>query len=70
MMENIRLGKNNVAKSSKENQENDSCVFIQKRVLGILARKTVEKMRADEMVFLGMTRRIKTKDEEKKCPIK
>lgn len=28
MMENIRLGKNKAAEQSKENQENDSCVFI------------------------------------------
>jgi hypothetical protein len=55
MADNIKLGKNTAGKSSKENMENDSCVFIQKRVLGILARKNVEKMREDEMVFLGMT---------------
>lgn len=70
MMENIRLGKNNMAKTSKENQENDSCVFIQKRVLGILARKGVERMRTEEMEFLGMSRKRKTKEEIKNDPIK
>jgi hypothetical protein len=69
MMENIRLGKNKVAESSKENQENDSCVFIQKRMNGILARKNVERMRTEEMEFLGMARKKKTPEEERNDPI-
>jgi hypothetical protein len=45
-------------------------VFIQKRVLGILARKGVERMRTEEMEFLGMSRKRKTKEEIKNDPIK
>lgn len=69
MMENIRLGKGKVAETSKENQETDSCIFIQKRLNGILARKNIERMRIEEMEFLGMSRKKKTVEEEKNNPI-
>ena len=36
---------------------------------GILARKNVERMRTDEMEFLGMARKKKTPEEEKNDPI-
>jgi hypothetical protein len=36
---------------------------------GILARKKVEEMRAEEMVFLGMARKPKTKEDLKNDPI-
>ena len=70
MMENIRLGKNKAAEQSKEMQENDSCVFIQKRMNGILARKNVENLRNEEMEFLGMSRKKKTAEEERADPVK
>ena len=35
-----------------------------------MERKNVEKLREDEMVFLGMTTAKKTKEEIKNCPIK
>ena len=37
---------------------------------GILARKQVEKMRMDEMEFLGMLPRTKTAEEKLNDPIK
>lgn len=39
-------------------------------IRGILARKTIEKMRQEEMIFLGMQRRPKTEEEKKNDPIK
>jgi hypothetical protein len=36
---------------------------------GILARKKVEEMRQEEMVFLGMARKIKTKEEKGGEPV-
>lgn len=44
-------------------------MFIQKRLRGILARKEVEEMRQKEMVFLGMARKPKTKDDIANDPI-
>ena len=37
---------------------------------GILARKYVDKLRVEEMEFLGMVRRKKTPEEELNDPIK
>ena len=37
--------------------------FVQRRIRGILARKQVEAMRHEEMVFLGMIRKPKTQTE-------
>jgi hypothetical protein len=36
---------------------------------GILDRKKVERMRAEEMEFLGMARKKKTAEEERNGPI-
>jgi hypothetical protein len=45
-------------------------VFIQRRIRGILSRKYVEKLREDEMEFLGMQRKKKTLLEIENDPIK
>jgi len=37
---------------------------------GILARKNVERLRNDEMEFLGMSRKKKTAEEERADPVK
>lgn len=57
----MREGK--VAEQNKENQENEATVQLQQRMRGILARKNVEKMRQDEMEFLGMSRKKKQPGE-------
>lgn len=44
-----------------ENQQNECSVFIQKRIRGILGRKHVQEMRDEEMEFLGMVKKKKTK---------
>ena len=59
----LREGK--LQEQSKESQENESCVFLQKRMRGILARKYVERLRFEEMEFLGMVKKQKTPDEER-----
>ena len=50
-------------------KEHQNCVYIQKRLRGILARKRVEELRMEEMVFLGMERKPKTKEEMLNDPI-
>ena len=55
---------------TKQEQEEQSAEIAQCRIRGILARKTIEKMRQEEMIFLGMTRKPKTEDEKKNDPIK
>lgn len=57
-------------KESQENKDNKASLFIQKRIRGILARKNVERLRADEMEFLGMVRKKKTEEEMRSDPIK
>ena len=54
---------------SKEEKEEEKALFVQKRIRGILGRKRVEEMRQEEMIFLGMARKAKTKDEIKNDPI-
>ena len=54
----------------RESQENESCVFIQRRIRGILARKYVNRMRKEEMEFLGMITRSKSVAELRHDPIK
>ena len=44
--------------------------MLQKRMQGILARKQVDKMRNDEMEFLGMKRKKKTPEELINDPIR
>lgn len=55
---------------SKQEAEEQSAEIIQNRIRGILDRKKIEKMRMDEMIFLGMQRAPKTDDEKKNDPIK
>lgn len=55
MMRLLREGK--LTEPNKESQENESCVFLQKRMRGILARKYVERLRLEEMEFLGMVKK-------------
>jgi hypothetical protein len=47
-----------------EELEHEASLFIQRRLRGILARKRIEEMRQEEMVFLGMARKPKTKEEQ------
>ena len=54
---------------NQEQQDAEGATFIQKRLKGILARKKIEEMRQEEMVFLGMARKQKTKEEMAKDPI-
>jgi len=43
MMKKIRAGQ--ATEPNQENKENEACVFLQKRMRGILARKFVERLR-------------------------
>ena len=52
-----------------DNTENESCCFIQRRIRGILARKYVDRLREEEMEFLGMSRKKKTPTELMNDPI-
>jgi hypothetical protein len=66
---NRKIREGLIKEQSRAQQENDATLFIQKRLRGIIARKQVEKMRQEEMVFLGMARKPKTKEELKNDPI-
>lgn len=59
----IKEGKAPVDSQNNENKDNEASIFIQRRVRGILARKYVERMREEEMEFLGMCRKKKTSEE-------
>ena len=50
---------------SRQQQESESCVFLQKRMRGILARRKVRIERHKEMAFLGI---MHIKDENKDDP--
>ena len=68
-MREIKEGK--VADTQQnDNKENESCVFIQRRIRGILARKFVDRLREEEMEFLGMSRKKKTPTDLLKDPLK
>lgn len=51
-------------------QERRASESIQVRCRGIIARKIVQQMREEEMVFLGMQRAPKTKEEIENDPMK
>ena len=46
--------------TKNDGAEQQSCEMIQKTIKGILARLEIEKLRKDEMIFLGMERAPKT----------
>jgi len=48
-----------VKERSKDQMENDAALFIQRHMKGILARKRIDEIRQEEMVFLGMARKPK-----------
>ena len=48
---------------SNQEKEAISAEYVQRRIRGILARKQVEQMRQEEMIFLGMQRKPKTAAE-------
>jgi len=64
----VREGKTTEEPGS--NLENVSTAFIQRRIRGILARKYVDRMRDEEMEFLGMTKKKRTVEEVRNDPIK
>lgn len=68
LLRKLREGK--LQEPSKDMKEIESCVMLQKRMRGILARKAVEKVRLEEMEFLGMQRKTKTTEELLNDPIK
>jgi len=46
------------------------CVFIQRRIRGILARKYVDRLREEEMEFLGMSKKKKNPMDLLNDPLK
>lgn len=54
----VREGK--LPEANSQEKEQIAAEFVQRRIRGILARKQVEEMRAEEMMFLGMKRTTKT----------
>ncbi len=54
---------------TQQEKEYAAAEFVQRRIRAILARKQVELMRQEEMIFLGMQRKPKTEEEVKNGPI-
>ena len=65
-----RMHNGKMVAPTKQEAEEASGEVIQSRIRGVLARKTIEKMRQEEMIFLGMQRKPKTEEEKKNDPIK
>ena len=59
-----QMAKGRQVESSQQVKEAKAAEFLQRRFRGILARRQVEEMREEEMVFLGMKARPKTAAEE------
>lgn len=57
----VREGK--MPEASPQEKEQLASEYVQRRIRGILARKQVEQMRQEEMIFLGMERKPKTTTE-------
>lgn len=49
--------------------ENEAAMKVQKVLRGIIARKRVEELRQDELVFLGMAPKPKTEQEKLNDPL-
>ena len=65
-----QLQKGRQMEQSQQVKEAKAAEFLQKRFRGILARREVEELREEEMVFLGMKPRPKTAAEEAADPVK
>ena len=48
-----------IKEKNRDMQDNESTLLIQKRMKGVLARKRIDDLRQEEMVFLGMSRKPK-----------
>lgn len=57
----VREGK--MPEATAQEKEQIAAEYVQRRIRGILARKQVEQMRQEEMIFLGMQRKPKTATE-------
>ena len=67
MKQRVKGGK--MAAPTKQESEEQAAQLIQSLIRGMLARNTIEGMRAEEMIFLGMGRKAKTEDEKKNNPL-
>ena len=65
-----RLYNGKMSAPTQSQAEEQSAELIQCQIRGILDRKKIEKMRQEEMIFLGMQRKPKTEEEKSKDPIK
>lgn len=54
---------------TQQEKDRRAAEMLQRRIRGILARKIVEDLRQEEMVFLGMQRAPKTEEELKNDPL-
>lgn len=64
-----RDGKYNKPELTQQEKECACGELVQRRIRGILARKQVEALRMEEMIFLGMTRRPQTAQERTRGPL-
>lgn len=57
-----KLREGHQTEPTNEQKDAAAAVSLQKRLRGILARKRVEEMRMEELIFLGMAPKPKTKE--------
>jgi hypothetical protein len=48
-----------IKEKNRDELDNEATLLIQKRLKGVLARKRIDDLRQEEMVFLGMSRKPK-----------
>ena len=65
-----RLHNGKMHAPNRQEAEEQSAEVIQNQIRGILARAQIEKMRQEEMIFLGMQRKPKTEKEMQDDPIR
>lgn len=58
-----RMNNGKMQAPTKQENEEHAAEIVQNLIRGILARKTIEKMRQEEMIFLGMQRKPKSQEE-------
>ncbi len=64
--ETRRRIKEGLETASDEEKEKRATVLVQKRLKGVIARAKIQKMRQEELYFLGMADKPKSLEEEKK----
>ena len=61
--QNRKVKEGKATAETEENKEAAACLLVQRHIRGIIARKQAERLRDDEMTFLGMIREKRNKKD-------